>query len=364
MVRQPAPSTRPADLALAGYALAVTVAIAQAAAPAHDAGAIARAAVPYLAGLLVVVLVRSARRRDAVAARVTVGLAVLGAGLAAWVLVRFAVALPDAIGAEHGFYRLKAGITTPLGDHNTAAGLLLVPLVASAVLAVGDRRWRVGVGLVAAGIAATLSRGAAVVLAVVVGVAYLAASRRRVATILSAALAGVLAVLFVAGMVMDTSPPPGTAPAGPASESGLADVVGASVLGRVDLAVRGLEVGRDRPLTGAGLGTFGEVAADLPEPNDHAHQMLAHAFAEGGVPLLVAVLLVACGVAFGGLRLPRSPRRDVVLFGGLGLLAHAQVEILAGRIGTEVLLACLAGLAVAGDGTLADSLRATQERSP
>jgi hypothetical protein len=47
-------------------------------------------------------------------------------------------------GARGGFYRVKVQVTTPLGDHNTVAGLLLVGIVAAAVLAQEDRRWWAG----------------------------------------------------------------------------------------------------------------------------------------------------------------------------------------------------------------------------
>jgi O-antigen ligase len=365
------PTHRPrrrADLAVVGYALAVLVGAVHVALPASDTGRTLAATGPYLAGLVVLLCLHRVRRsgRDPFAAVATAA-AVIGIVLAGWVLLRFALALPDAIGAEFGFYRLKGRITTPLGDHNTAAGLLLPMLVATAVLAVRNRRWRFGVGLVAFGLAATLSRGAAAVLAVIVVVAYLVASRREVAVSLTAALAVVVAVLAVAGSALDASVPPGTAPPGPAGESGLAEVLGASVLGRIDLAVRGVEVGAAHPLAGTGLGTFGEVAADLPEPNDHAHQQFAHAFAEGGVPLLVATLLVVGAlVARGGraLRGRATPQRDLVVLGGAGLLLHAQVDILSGLPGFEVVLAALTGLAATAAAGTPDSLPAPADPSP
>ncbi|MEX2505200.1 MAG: O-antigen ligase family protein [Egicoccus sp.] len=350
------------DLAVVGYALAVVVGLVHVVLPAHDAGAAVSATVPYAAGLAVLLVLhrRQWSGRDGFGPVVTV-MAVLGVALAAWVLVRFGATLPGEVGEPFGFYRLKGRLTTPLGDHNTAAGLLLPTLVATAVLAVHDRRWRIGAALVALGIAATLSRGAAVVLAVVVALAYLVASRREVAVTLTAAFAVVVAVLIVASSVLDTSVPAGTAPPGPASESGLAQVLGASVTGRIDLAVRGVEVGADHPLLGAGLGTFGDAAADLPEPNGHAHQQFAHAFAVGGLPLLAATLLVVGALVGRGVRALRRPatsQRDLVLLGGAGLLLHAQVDILSGLLGFEVLLAALAGLAATVATGAPDSLPA------
>lgn len=362
---------RGVDLAVVGYALATVIGLLQAVSPARAMLPTLAATVPYLAGLAVLVALRlRVRAGHDVTRPVVFAMGVVGVVLAGWVLVRFAVAVPDALGQPFGFYRLKGRLTTPLGDHNTAAGLLLPTLVATAVLAAGDRRWRVGAGVVALGLAVTLSRGAAVVLAVVVALAFVRASRREVAVTLAAAFATVVAVLVVASALLDTAVPAGTAPPGPASQSALADVVGASVTGRVDLAVRGVEVGADQPLSGVGLGAFGDAAADLPEPNDHAHNQFAHAFAEGGMPLLTATLLVVGALVVRGLRALRGPataRRDLVVLGGAALLLHAQVDILSGRLGFEVLLAALAGLAAIAAPVAAgapDSLPAPADPSP
>lgn len=75
-------------------------------------------------------------------------------------------------------------------------------------------------------------------------------------------------------VVLDASPPPGAhVPEGP---------IGTSVLGRVDLAVRGFEAFAERPALAVGLGGFADEATDLPPPNHHAHNALAQAGAEGG----------------------------------------------------------------------------------
>ncbi|MBS3941871.1 MAG: O-antigen ligase family protein [Actinobacteria bacterium] len=365
------PTHRPGrggDLAVVGYALAVVVGVVHVVVPNWDAGLALPATAAYLAGLVVLLLVRRVHRsgRDTFGALLTVA-AVAGVVLAGWVMLRFALALPDAVGAEYGFYRLKGRITTPLGDHNTAAGLLLPMLVATTLLAVRDPRWRFGAGLVALGIAATLSRGAAAVLAVVVVLAFAVASRREVAVTLTAALAVVVAVLVLVGSVLDTSVPAGTAPSGPSGESGLAEVLGASILGRIDLAARGVEVGVAHPLAGIGLGAFGDAAADLPEPNDHAHQQFAHAIAEGGMPLLLATLLVVGALvvrAGRALRGSATPQRDLVVLGGAGLLLHAQVDIQSGLLGLEVVLAALTGLAATVAAGTPDSLPAPADLSP
>jgi hypothetical protein len=141
--------------------------------------------------------------------RVLAAVAAGGAALAVWLLVGFVRALPGGIGAEHGFYRVKLAVTSPLGDHNTAAGLLLVGLVVGVLLRRGpsaapggddarrgwrDVRWRtVAPGRSSwLGLVATLSRGAVAVLVVVAAAAWVVASDRRVAVGLSAATAAVV----------------------------------------------------------------------------------------------------------------------------------------------------------------------------
>lgn len=339
------PRRPPADAAAAAWLLAVLLAGVQAVVL-DDPGRTARAALPYLAAFLVVVAVRTfGPRSDEALLPWLRAVAVAGTMLSMWLLGAFLAALPLHLGEPSDFYRVKLSVTSPVGDHNTAAGLLLPAIAAGAAMAVRDPRWRAGLGVMTLGLVATLSRGAALVLLVVALVAWVVASDRRfVAALTAAAVAAVGLVLGLAA-VLDTSPP---------GEVEVTDgVLGASVLGRVDLAVRGVEVGLEHPALGVGLGAFGEAAADLPPPNDHAHQALTHAFAEGGLLLLGATLVVIVVLARRVLALPPGPGRDVVLLGGAALVAHAQVEILSGRIGYEVLLAFLVGLA----GSLADGAR-------
>jgi hypothetical protein len=325
------------------YTAAVTLGLVQAASF-GDPVRILRGTIPYLLALAVVVTVRLAGPRDEEALRRWLaGLVVAGGVLAAWLLVGFLAALPDGIGAPHGFYRVKVQVTSPVGDHNTAAGLLLPPLVAAAALAARDRRWLAGLVLMTLGVAATLSRGAVVVLLVVAAGAWVVSSGHRIRVLLASAAGAALVLVLGLSAALDASP----SPDGPQSEG----VVGASVVARADLVVRGLEVGLDRPLAGVGLGGFGEVARDLPPPNDHAHQLVAHAAAEGGVILLTVVVLVPALLLVRVGRLRPIGGRDALLFGGVALVAHAQLEILGGRAGYEVLLALLATLAVhVGDG--------------
>jgi hypothetical protein len=346
------------DPAVATYAAVLVLAAIQAF-TLDPAGGILLAAAPYVVALAALVAIRAlppaagpsspgngsppAHGSPADVRGVHV-LLLAGSVLAAWVLVRFLVALPGGLGEEHGFYRVKLAVTSPLGDHNTAAGLLLVVVVAGAVATAADRRWAPALLLAAAGTVATLSRGALAVLLVVTAVSWLVASSRRVAGHLGLATAVIALGMVGASLALDTSPPPpSTGVGGPLTEAG-AGPLGVSILGRADLAVRGIELGLDNPALGVGLGRFADHAGDLPLPNDHAHQALAHAAAEGGILLLVVTAGLPLLLAARSWRLRPSPTRDLALLGGAALVAHAQLEILSGRLGYEALLAVLLGL--------------------
>lgn len=293
------------------------------------------AAVPYAVAALVVAIGRTQRvdTDEGAGHRWLVGLGAAQVVLAVWALQAFLRGLPAGVGEPSGFYRVKLLVTTPLGDHNTVAGLLLVGVVATIVLAQQDARWWWGVAATAAGSVACLSRGAAAVLLLVAIGSWLVGTRRRVALALTATAVVVLGAVSALAVVLDASPPAGAhVPEGR---------IGTSVLGRVDLAVRGFEVLADHPVLGVGLGGFEDEAADLPPPNHHAHNALAHAGADGGVPLLTVTVGLYGLLAVRGLRQPRGWRREVVLLGGAGLVAHAQLDILSGLLGTEVLLAAL-----------------------
>jgi hypothetical protein len=327
----------PADVAAAAFLVAALLAGVQAVLL-DDPVRTLRAGVPYLAAFAVVVVVRAVgpRSDDELTPWVR-GLAVAGTLLSMWLLGAFLGALPLHLGEPSSFYRIKVAVTSPVGDHNTAAGLLLPTIVACAAMAVREPRWRAGLAATSLGLVATLSRGAALVLLVVAVVGWLVASSRRFAAWLLAAATVAAAMMFTLALVLDASPS--------ADVETPDGVLGASIVGRLDLAERGIEVGFEQPWIGVGLGGFAEAADGLPPPNDHAHQVFAHAFAEGGVWLLGVALVVPVVLARRVLELPAGPGRDVLLLSGLGLLAHAQMEILAGRIGYEVLLALLVGLA-------------------
>jgi hypothetical protein len=326
------------DAAVLAYAAALLLAAVQAAVLGAPARTL-QAAVPYAVGLAVILTLRAvgpASARGPAEATWLRAVAWASLALAGWALATFLVALPGQLGEPHSFYRVKVAVSTPLGDHNTAAGSLLVGIVACAVLAAQDRRWLAGSAVVALGLIATLSRGAAAVLLLVALLGTWVASARAVRMVLAGSAVVVGAGVLLAAAVLDASPPPGAPdPDGP---------VGASIVGRADLAARGVAVGAANPVLGTGLGSFEEQATGLPPPNDHAHQLFAHALAEGGVPLLVVAVVLPLVLAVRGWRWRVGPTRELVLLGGAALVGHAQLEILGGRLGYELVLAALAGL--------------------
>jgi hypothetical protein len=279
--------------------------------------------------------------RPALARRWTLALAGAQVALALWALQAFLRALPAADGAPGGFYRVKLQVTTPLGDHNTVAGLLLVGVVVTVVLAQDDRRWWAGAAVTMAGVVATLSRGAAVVLLAVALASWVVAARRRVAGALTIAAVLSLGAVTALAAVLDAAPPPDAQVEGP---------IGTSVLGRADLIVRGAEATLERPVLGVGLGGFADVATDLPYPNWHAHNTVANAGAEGGLLLALVATSLSALLLVRAWRQPTGWRREVTLLGGAALLLHGQIDILGGLLGHEVLLATLLVLAGPGRG--------------
>jgi hypothetical protein len=329
---------------LVTYAAVAVLAALQVVALDVPAGRTWLGALPYLAGGGVVAAGAAWRADvdDHVGWRWLTAAGVAAVALGTWAVVAFVRALPAGAGDPSGFYRVKVLVTTPLGDHNTAAGVLLVGVVAAVVLAHRDRRWWVGVVVTVLGLVACLSRGASLVL-LVAGVAGLVAGVRRrvtVAVLAAGAVATVATLALAAGL--GAAPPPGAAvPDGP---------VGTSVVGRLDLAVLGFELTAAHPVLGVGLGGFEDAAGGLPPPNDHAHDALAHAGAEGGLPLVAVVATLWVVLAVRGLRSAPGWRRDVALLAGGALLAHAQIDVLTGRVGPELTLGLL--LVLAGGGGL------------
>jgi hypothetical protein len=266
-----------------------------------------------------------------------------GAVLGAWVVVRLLVALTDP--ALGGFYAVKNAVVTPLGASNTLAGYLVVPTAAGAVLARYDRRVLLPAGLSAAGVVATLSRGAvAALLVTALGLAGAALLRRRRAALL--AVAGAVAtVVVLAGAVV-------LAGGEPVADTRLGGVTAGSPDGRLALWRTAAGAVVDAPLLGVGLNRLPTVTAGLAQPHDHAHNLELHALAESGLVGGLAYLALWGLLAWRLWRARPGPLRDALAAGALALFLHAQVEALSYQRGIEVLVALLlaAGAALPGAG--------------
>jgi O-antigen ligase len=293
------------------------------------------AALPALVAAAVVVAARWHRADvdEGRGRRWLLGLAGAQVALATVAIVGLLVALPAAFRGDAGFYDVKVRVVTPLGAHNTVGGLLLVGVVATAVLAQDDRRWWAGTVVTTLGVVASLSRGAALVLLVAGLTSRLLGTRRRVAVAVT--VAGVVALVVVSLLAATLARDPD--PSRPPSEG----VVGESITDRLYLVERGLELLVEEPLLGVGLGGFGERVAEVPFPSHHAHNTVAHAGAEGGVPYAAIVVGLSVLLLVRAWRQPPGWRREVGLVGGGALLLHGQLDVLAGLLGYEVLLAVL-----------------------
>jgi O-antigen ligase len=302
-----------------------------------DAGRTAVAALPALlgAGAAWAATWQRVHEDDARGAGWLVGATGVLVVLGGAALTRFLLALPAGLRGDASFYEVKVQVTTPLGDHNTVGGLLLVGVVASTVLAQEDRRWWWGTAVTTLGIVATLSRGAAAVLLLIGVLSAVAGARRRVAAALT--LAGALALGAVIGAAAALPDPEPTH----AAEG----VVGRSVTERFLLMERALELVVAEPVLGVGLGGFAADASDLPPPNVHAHNSVLHAGAEGGVLAAAAVFALSVLLVVRAWRLPHGWRREVTLVGGVALVLHAQIDVLGGVPAFEILLAVLLTLA-------------------
>jgi hypothetical protein len=286
-----------------------------------------------------------AGRDDRVGHRWLTWLAAAQVTLAAWASTAFITAVPGALLAGDTFYDVKVRVWTPLGAHNTIGGLLLVGVVATAVLAQDDRRWWTGTVLTAAGVVASLSRGAALVLLVVGVASWLVGTRRSVAGAVT--IAGAVSLLAVSLLAVAWPSDPDSARV--ASES----VVGESVTDRLHLIERGVGLLVERPLLGVGLGSFGDRTGDVPFPSHHAHNSVAHAGAEGGVPYALIVVTLTLLLLVRAWRLRPGWRREVTLVGGSALVLHGQIDVLLGLVGHDALLAVLLVLARAAPATAA-----------
>lgn len=304
---------------------------------------------------------RAATRWDATA--VLVG---FGAVLGAWVLLRLGLALADP--QLTTFYAVKNAVVVPLGASNTLAGYLLLPAVAGAVLATGQRRLLLPAACALLGVVATLSRGGLLALLASLLLGAVATRRRPVVALAAGATVVALSLTAALTLLVDRAPAPaessepaaataatpdGTAitPApttGPAE--GLTDrrLEGATVSspeGRLALWRSSAGAFLDAPLLGVGLNRLPAVTAELAQPHDHAHNLLLHALAETGLVGTLAYLLLWVALARRLWLADPSPQRTALALGALALFLHAQVEALSSQRGIEALLAVLLAVA-------------------
>jgi len=282
------------------------------------------AALPIVLGALTWVV---ARRVPAGLVLRTHATVMLAAAMVA--VLSLVVGLPGVLGDASSFYALKAQVTTPIGDHNELAGWLLVAV--AFVAGVRTRR-SMALAVLAAGLGATLSRGALVAGLVAFGVGWLIGLDRTMLRRLLNALVVAGAIVLGAVALLDT-----TAPAdGPTSSA----AARAALWG---VAVDDIVA---EPLLGVGLGSFEDTATDVEGPHHHAHNGTLHSLAELG---LLAGALAALRLPLATwilLRRGATYRAQAAGLGGLVLLAHDQVEALALRPVYEMLVAALLALAV------------------
>lgn len=308
-------------VALAGWQLA-------------DGRAAPDAPATFLAGALVLGTVVAARPA---ARQVVHGLAVAATALAAWTVADVGVALVRHGGEPASYYAVKVAVATPVAAHNVLASLLLVGLVACALAARTDPRWRWALALVALGLAGTLSRGAVLVgLGLPVGAWLL--RDRRLAARLGVASVGALALVLLAAVGLDASVPDGGGPT--------------SVVARTQLWSAGWDAFTSHPWTGVGLDGFRDHAVGLgvADPRDHVHDLVLHAAATGGLVALAAVAVLWTTLGVRGWWSRDATVRALALLGGGALFVHGLVEETAFRPAVEVVLAGLLGTVLAHRG--------------
>lgn len=186
---------------------------------------------------------------------------------------------------------------------NQYAGYLLLLAPLPLVLALTSRSsgatvlWGTFAAVVMLGLALSGSRGGAVAAAAGVVAAVFLLARGRSPRLLRRALA-VGALFLVLGIFL--TGPIFLADIETQLEGGPLNVLQGKGTEAITLEMRvrwaqgALEIGGRRPLTGWGLGTFGEMFMQVQEPewqwSRYAHNQYLEAFADGGVPLALAVI--------------------------------------------------------------------------
>lgn len=298
-------------------------------------GAVAALAYGLAAGLLVAVAsyARTGRRRGAIAVVLCAG----GVAQFAWALVSWWGGGDPSIPMVGTYYW-----------HNQFAAALLVPgILGLAMILQNMQPWR-GVGWIAAplafaGVVLSTSRAAMACLVagwvVVVAIGWLRTDRRGrlLGRVVAAALLSLSVTMLLPG------PPLFSQQALPwqatQDRAATGQTVQTNAVYRTALWREAIAVTQAHPLTGAGYGRLGFEARTLV-PASWPKSALAHsgplqAFADGGVPLGMALLLGLAGVAAALLRRLWRPgpvsSSDHLLVAGsavaaLALLAHSAVD--------------------------------------
>lgn len=259
---------------------------------------------------------------------------VLGVFLAVGIVIDVAFALgnPDV----HGFYDYKRAIELPVGVSNIVAAYTALTFWPAVTLARENRRWAPPAGLILLATAVTLSRGAALGMAVAALVIIVGRHRPRWAV---AGLAAVTIILAVLPLAMDT-------------EAGATGKLSSALRVRDEQFTAAAEAWRDHPVLGVGLNRFQEdvvvhtsqpsaAAVDGVIPYEHPNNAWWLALAETG--LVGTALTFGLWALLAGriLRLPDGPDKFAAAGAAAGLAVHAQLEALTFTRGIEVLFALL-----------------------
>lgn len=298
----------------------------------------------------------------------TAGFAVGGSALVC--LVVFGLVRGAADSTVVTFYDLKHHVVTPMGASNLVAAVLVVTflvLLGAAYRADEVRRSQILSALAllsAVGLAATLSRGAALAAAftVIVGAAVMRSARMVVVTAACAVVAagsivlmasplddGATSVVTAASAAGDTAAVRPSAQGPTRLDSVARTAVDARFGDRGALAAAAGRVVRDRPLTGVGLNRF-DTAADHGLAHDHAHNLGLHVAASTGIPGLLAYLAIWVLLGWRLVKLPAGPVRTALSLAAAGLFLHSQIEALVLTRAHEVLLVLLLAVTAAQPG--------------
>lgn len=216
--------------------------------------------------------------------------------------------------------------------------LLLAPLFLALSLTSKSRMMAAGAGLASAYIYLAIllsgSRGGSIAAGIgILAVGALAARRRLGRTLfrtllMAAALVG-LGMLMTSSIMFRAGRP----------SAGFGGVIGVKGTQTGDLTQRlhwdegAISIGLSRPLSGTGLGTFGDVFYRIQHPawqwSRWAHNQYLESFAEGGVLLLAAMVALPVVALVGGARAlrGRSLQDDFGQLGALGGLIGGSVHL-------------------------------------